>query len=65
MYPRSPVASLDGLRAFEAVARHGSLTRAVTHSAIGHQISVLEVDHEWWFDPSRASDFRQTKLSDA
>jgi LysR family glycine cleavage system transcriptional activator len=41
--------SLNGLRAFEAAARHGSLTRAagelhVTHSAISHQISALEAD---------------------
>ena len=41
--------SLTGLRAFEAVARHGSLTRAadelsVTPGAIGHQIRGLEAD---------------------
>lgn len=38
---------LNPLRSFEAVARHGSLTRAatelnVTHGAISHQIKVLE-----------------------
>lgn len=47
--PRSRLPSLNGLRAFEAAARHGSLTRAagelhVTHSAISHQISALEAD---------------------
>ncbi|HXS32103.1 MAG TPA: LysR family transcriptional regulator, partial [Steroidobacteraceae bacterium] len=39
--------SLNALRAFEAVARHGSLSRAaaelhVTHSAVSHQIKALE-----------------------
>lgn len=38
---------LNPLRAFEAVARHGSVTRAarelnVTHSAVSHQLRVLE-----------------------
>jgi LysR family glycine cleavage system transcriptional activator len=46
---RSRLPSLNGLRAFEAAARHGSLTRAagelhVTHSAISHQISALEAE---------------------
>ena len=38
---------LNPLRAFEATARHGSLTKAagelnVTHGAISHQIKALE-----------------------
>jgi LysR family transcriptional regulator, glycine cleavage system transcriptional activator len=41
--------SLNALRAFEAAARHGSLTRAaaelhVTHSAVSHQIRALETE---------------------
>ena len=39
---------LNPLRAFEAVARSGSLTRAaaelnVTHGAVSHQVRALEV----------------------
>ena len=46
---RSRLPSLNGLRAFEAAARHGSLTRAagelhVTHSAVSHQIRALEAE---------------------
>jgi LysR family glycine cleavage system transcriptional activator len=45
--PRLP--SLNALRAFEAAARHRSLSRAaeelhVTHSAISHQIKALEAE---------------------
>lgn len=45
----SRLPSLNGLRAFEAAARHGSLTRAagelhVTHSAVSHQIRTLEAE---------------------
>ena len=41
--------SLNALRAFEATARHGSLSRAagelhVTHSAVSHQIKALEAE---------------------
>ena len=41
--------SLNALRAFEAAARHGSLSRAaaelhVTHSAVSHQIKALEAE---------------------
>ena len=41
--------SLNALRAFEAAARHGSLTRAaaelhVTHAAISHQVRALEAE---------------------
>lgn len=41
--------SLNALRAFEAAARHGSLSQAaaelhVTHSAVSHQIKALEAD---------------------
>ena len=41
--------SLNALRAFEAAARHGSLSRAaeelhVTHSAVSHQIKALETE---------------------
>jgi LysR family glycine cleavage system transcriptional activator len=46
---RSRLPSLNGLRAFEAAARHGSLTRAagelhVTHSAVSHRIRALEAE---------------------
>jgi LysR family transcriptional regulator, glycine cleavage system transcriptional activator len=45
--PMSPLPSLNGLRAFEAAARHLSFTRAaaelnVTQTAISHQIRRLE-----------------------
>jgi LysR family glycine cleavage system transcriptional activator len=45
----SRLPSLNALRAFEAAARHGSLSRAadelhVTHSAISHQIKALETE---------------------
>ena len=41
--------SLNALRAFEAVARHGSVSRAaaelhVTHSAVSHQLKALEAE---------------------
>ena len=41
--------SLNALRAFEAAARHGSLSQAaaelhVTHSAVSHQIKALEAE---------------------
>ena len=44
---RSRLPSLNALRAFEAAARHGSVTRAaaelhVTHCAVSHQIRLLE-----------------------
>ncbi len=42
-----PYLPLNGLRAFEAAARHGSLTKAaielnVTPAALGHQVKALE-----------------------
>jgi LysR family glycine cleavage system transcriptional activator len=45
--PRRRLPSLHHLRAFEAAARHGSITRAaeelnVTQSAISHQVKALE-----------------------
>ena len=45
----SRLPSLNALRAFEAAARHGSLSQAaaelhVTHSAISHQIKALEAE---------------------
>ena len=45
----SRLPSLNALRAFEAAARHGSLSRAaaelhVTHSAVSHQIRALEAE---------------------
>jgi LysR family glycine cleavage system transcriptional activator len=45
----SRLPSLNSLRAFEAAARHGSLSRAaqelhVTHSALSHQIKALETE---------------------
>lgn len=45
--PRTPLPSLNALRAFEAMARTGSATLAgaelsVTHSAISRQVKVLE-----------------------
>jgi DNA-binding transcriptional LysR family regulator len=44
---RRPIPSLNGLRAFEAFARRGAMTRAaedlcVTHGAVSRQIKVLE-----------------------
>lgn len=44
---RTPLPSLNGLRAFEAMGRLGSATRAaaelhVTHSAVSRQVKVLE-----------------------
>lgn len=43
----APIPPLNALRTFDAVARHGSLTRAavelcVTHSAVSRQLAVLE-----------------------
>jgi len=43
----APIPSMQALRAFEAAARTGSLTKAaetlnVTHGAISHQIKALE-----------------------
>ena len=47
MSPNSPLPSLNALRAFEATARHRSITRAaaelcVTHGAVSRQIKSLE-----------------------
>ncbi len=46
---KSRLPSLNALRAFEAAARHGSLSQAaaelhVTHSAVSHQIKALEAE---------------------
>lgn len=45
--PRGSLPSLNGLRAFEAMGRTGSATRAaaelhVTHSAVSRQVKALE-----------------------
>src|SRR4051812_10968719 len=46
---RRHLPSLNALRAFEATARHGSVSRAadelhVTHSAVSHQLRALEAE---------------------
>ena len=58
---------LNALRAFEAAARHASLTRAaeelhVTPAAVSHQVRALE---QWLEQPLFRRDGRRLKLTDA